>query len=138
MPQPGYHSRMSGDAAVSVRVVERAGPARRVVLRSVGDGESQLWVFGGYRGAELPAALEGARLEPEGSGRYRLSATGGRFEFSADACDRITERPALFDVLHRPFALAGGERLAARALLVLLRLPGGAKLLRLWHAGRSR
>jgi hypothetical protein len=52
--------------------------------------------------------------------------------------ERIEMRPSLFAELHRPFALGAGERLAARALLALLRLPGGARLLRAWHAGRSR
>lgn len=51
--------------------------------------------------------------------------------------DRIEMRPSLFDALHRPFALGAGERIAARCLLALLRLPGGAKLLRAWHARRS-
>ena len=46
-------------------------------------------------------------------------------------------RPSLFDELHRPFALGTGERFAARCLLALLRLPGGAKLLRAWHARRG-
>lgn len=137
MPQPGYHSRMSGDAAIGMRVVERAGPARRVVLRSGTGRDAELWVFGGYRGAELPPALENARLEATGGGRYRILAGGSRYEFGADAVDRITVRPSLFDALHRGFRLGGGERFAARALLALLRLPGGAKLLRFWHAKRS-
>jgi hypothetical protein len=51
--------------------------------------------------------------------------------------ERIEMRPSLFAGLHRPFALGAGERLAARALLALLRLPGGAKLLRGWHARRG-
>ena len=55
----------------------------------------------------------------------------------AQAVDRIELRPSLFDDLHRPFELGAGERLAARCLLALLRLPGGAKLLRAWHARRS-
>lgn len=49
----------------------------------------------------------------------------------------IEERPELYEHLHRPFALRGGERLVARLLLALLRLPGGAGLLRRWHAGRA-
>jgi hypothetical protein len=138
MPQPGYHSRMSGDAAIALRVVERAGPARRVVLRGGSGRDGELWVFGGYRGADLPPELEGASLESLGQGRYRITAAGGSHEFGAEAVDRIAERPGLFDALHRPFRLGGGERLAAGALLALLRLPGGAKLLRLWHARRSR
>lgn len=55
----------------------------------------------------------------------------------AHGVDRIEMRPSLFDELHRPFALGTGERVAARCLLALLRLPGGAKLLRAWHARRG-
>lgn len=49
----------------------------------------------------------------------------------------LVERPDLYQELHRPFALRTGDRLAARVLLALLRLPGGARLLRAWHARRS-
>jgi hypothetical protein len=49
----------------------------------------------------------------------------------------IVARPDLYAELHRPFALGRGERLAARVLFALLRLPGGARLLRRWHANRS-
>ena len=49
----------------------------------------------------------------------------------------LVERPDLYAELHRPFALRRGERLAARLLLALLRLPGGARLLRAWHARRG-
>lgn len=50
---------------------------------------------------------------------------------------RIVERPELFATLHRPFALGRSERIAARLLLTLLRLPGGAGLLLRWHARRG-
>ncbi len=50
---------------------------------------------------------------------------------------QIVARPELYAELHRPFALGRGERLAARVLLALLRLPGGAALLRRWHASRG-
>jgi hypothetical protein len=56
---------------------------------------------------------------------------------AANADLQIVERPDLFDELHRPFALGRGERLVARLLLALLRLPGGAGLLRRWHSGRT-
>lgn len=55
----------------------------------------------------------------------------------ARGTDRIAMRPALFAELHRPFALGAGERLAVRCLLALLRLPGGTRLLRAWHARRG-
>lgn len=132
-----YHAAMPGDAAISLRVVERAGPARRVVLRGPATGGSDLWVIGGYRGDALPDALEGARLEARGGGRYRVAAAGGAWEFGASAVDLIAERPAFFAQLHGAFALRMRERLAARVLLALLRLPGGARLLRRWHAGRT-
>lgn len=55
----------------------------------------------------------------------------------ARAVDHVALRPSLFRELHRPFALGTGERLAARVLLALLRMPGGAKLLRAWHGSRG-
>jgi hypothetical protein len=50
---------------------------------------------------------------------------------------QLVERPDLYRELLRAFALRTGDRLAARILLALLRLPGGARLLRAWHARRS-
>jgi len=50
---------------------------------------------------------------------------------------QVAERPELFAKLHQPFALGRGERTAARVLLALLRLPGGAGLLLRWHARRG-
>jgi hypothetical protein len=133
-----YHLRMTGDATSELRVIERAGPARRVVLRADAAGGADLWVLGGFEGRDLPAALGRARLGPLGGDRYRIASGQGNFDFSARAVDRIEMRPILFEALHRPFALGVGDRLAARALLALLRMPGGAKLLRLWHARRSK
>jgi len=49
----------------------------------------------------------------------------------------IVECPGLYATLHQPFALGRGERVAARVLLALLRLPGGAGLLLRWHARRG-
>jgi hypothetical protein len=99
-----YHRRMPGDASQSMRIVERAGRAGRVVLRESGRGDSEA----------LVQDAEGQTIE------------------------RIEMRPSLYADLHRPFAPGTGEKLAARCLLALLRLPGGAKLLRAWHARRSR
>jgi hypothetical protein len=50
---------------------------------------------------------------------------------------QLVERPDLYTELHRPFALRTGERVAARLLLALLRMPGGARILRAWHARRN-
>ncbi len=76
-----------------------------------------------------PAARVERRDEPDGDAE--LVVHGAR------AVDRIALRPSLFRELHRPFALGAGERVAARCLLALLRLPGGARLLRAWHARRG-
>jgi hypothetical protein len=69
------------------------------------------------------------RIEPNGDAE--LVVHGAR------AIDHVALRPSLFHALHRPFALGAGERIAVRGLLALLRLPGGARLLRAWHARRS-
>jgi hypothetical protein len=55
----------------------------------------------------------------------------------ANADLQIVERPGLYATLHQPFELGRGERIAARVLLALLRLPGGAGLLLRWHARRG-
>jgi hypothetical protein len=119
------------------RLVERAGPGRRVRWLA-GDGPVRaIIVASGYRGAEPPATLTEPRVESRGGGAWRIASREGPFEFSARAVDAIEMRPALFAALHRPFLLATRERLAARCLLALLRLPGGARLLRNWHAKRA-
>jgi hypothetical protein len=71
------------------------------------------------------------RADARGDGEVLVQDGEGR------TVERIETRPSLFEELHRPFALGAGERLAARGLLALLRLPGGAKLLRAWHARRG-
>lgn len=60
-----------------------------------------------------------------------------RMPVNASADFQIVERPELFAMLHQPFALGRGERMAARVLLALLRLPGGAALLLRWLAWRG-
>jgi hypothetical protein len=102
------------------------------------DGDaSDAIVASDYRGSEPPPSLTDPRLEARGSGDWRLAAEEGSYDFSAHAVDAIAMRPGLFAALHRPFELTTRERLAARFLLALLRLPGGARLLRHWHAKRS-
>lgn len=119
------------------RLIERAGPGRRVRWLA-GDGPVRATIVASdYRGAEPPATLTEARVESRGSGVWRIASREGPFEFSARAVDAIEMRPALFAALHRPFMLAARERVAARCLLALLRLPGGARLLRSWHAKRA-
>jgi hypothetical protein len=94
-----------------------------------------------YQGPELPAALTDPVVETLGDSdraprSWRIRCAEGRFEFRALAVEQIEECPALYEPLHRPFRLSTSDRLAVRILLWLLRLPGGAALLRRWHAHR--
>jgi hypothetical protein len=68
---------------------------------------------------------------------WRLRSSEGQFEFRALAVDQLEERPALYEPLHLPFALRRSDRAAVRVLLWLLRMPGGARLLRIWHTQRQ-
>ena len=128
---------MPGDAATSFRLVDSAGPAQRAVLRAQTPGRSEVLVLGGYQGPALPAQVGSPKVEAREGGGFRIISDQGVLDFDARAIDRIEMRPSLFEALHRPFAHSAGDRLAVRILLALLRLPGGAKLLRLWHARRS-
>ncbi len=96
----------------------------------------------GYRGPVLPSAMAAvtiANIEPgtPGQPRYRLSSRNGSVDFDAERIEHQAFLPTLFDELHRPFGLRERDRLVVRILLVLLRLPGGGRLLRLWHASRQ-
>ena len=128
---------MPGDAVTSFRLVDGAGPAQRALLRAETPGCSEILVIGGYQGPALPAQIGNPKVEPRAGGGFRIISEQGVLDFDARTIDRIEMRPALFEALHRPFAVGAGDRLAIRVLLGLLRLPGGAKLLRLWHARRS-
>ena len=121
------------------RVVERGGPGGRLVLRRQAHDGVHWLVIGGFHGPELPEQVTDPAIEPaaEGAGAWRLRCAEGEFDFRARAVDRLAVQPALFTPLHRPFALTGADRLAVRILLLLLRLPGGARLLRHWHARRD-
>lgn len=119
------------------RLVERRGPADRVVLRCDDDACARLIVVAGYEGPALPATVTGPVIDDGAGQRRLLRAAEGAFEFRARAVLRIEERPALYEPLHRPFALSATDRFALRLLLALLRLPGGARLLRFWHARRA-
>lgn len=125
--------------AQAFRVVERAGPAGRLVLRGQERDAIHWLVISGFEGPDLPAQVTDPAIEPapHSAGAWQLRCAEGEFQFRARAVDRLVTRPALFAPLHRPFALAGTDRLAVRILLWLLRLPGGARLLRNWHARRG-
>ncbi len=107
------------------------------MFRAEAPGRSEILVIGGYQGPALPAEIGNPKIEPRATGGFQIISEQGVLDFDARAIDRIEMRPSLFDELHRPFALGTGDRLAVRVLLALLRLPGGAKLLRFWHARRG-
>jgi len=125
--------------ARTFRVVERGGPAGRLVLRGQARDAVHWLVISEFRGPELPAQLTDPAIEsaPDAAGVWHLRCAEGEFQFRARAVDRLATQPALFTPLHRPFALSGTDRLAVRVLLWLLRLPGGARVLRHWHARRG-
>jgi hypothetical protein len=135
-----YSSAMNEPAGSGIfRVAENGGPGGRVVLRHQADDATHLIVISGFHGPELPARLTNPAIEPASAaaGEWRLSSAEGEFHFRARTVEQLTERPALFTPLHRSFALSGTDRVAVRVLLWLLRLPGGARLLRHWHARRG-
>ena len=122
------------------RVVERAGAGNRLWLRGEGGDRITHIAATGYQGSPLPETMTHPvlqRTEGAGSRSWQLISDQGRFDFESSAVERIEARPALYADLHRAFALSATDRLAVRLLLALLRLPGGAGLLRRWHARRS-
>jgi len=137
-----YSLQMSRMAeAQEYRVIERGGPGGRLRLHSNAGDRSSHVVIAGFRGNDWPETLTNPRIDfgDDGASRarsWRLSSEQGTFEFEARTVDRVETRPALYEPLHRRFALSAAERLAVRVLLALLRLPGGARLLRVWHARR--
>lgn len=119
------------------RLIDRRDPAHPVVLRSDDGACARLIVLSGYEGPAMPATVTGPLIEDRAGPRWLLRAAEGAFEFRARTVLHIEERPALYEPLHRPFALSATDRVALRLLLALLRLPGGARLLRFWHARRA-
>ena len=123
------------------QIVERDGPAGRRVLIGGAENARELIVIAGYQGRDWPDTIANPSIQlsadPTGRHNWRLTSDAASFEFAARDVLRIELRPELYAPLHRPFALSAAERVAARALLLLLRLPGGARLLRRWHTSRS-
>jgi hypothetical protein len=136
-----YHLHMAAmHSTETFRVVDRAGGSHRLWLRSEGGDRITHIAAAGYQGPSLPEAMTNPvlhRQEGAGPRSCRLETDQGRFEFESASFERIEARPMLFAGLHRPFALSAIDRLAVRFLLMLLRLPGGAGLLRRWHASRT-
>jgi hypothetical protein len=129
----------SGDA--KIYRIELGRPAGQLRFRNAADGRRRLMDISGYQGQALPAALTDPLVEilgdSEGQLRsWRMTCAEGRFKFQAQSVENIEECPALYEPLHQSFRLSTSDRLAVRVLLWFLRLPGGAGLLRRWHAHR--
>lgn len=132
---------MPGTNQSRVYRLETDRSAGRMRFRNGGGDRERFLDISGLQGVVLPAVLTDPGLEaigdPERSPRsWRIQSIEGRFEFQALAVQMIEECPALYAPLHQPFSLSTADRLAVRILLWLLRLPGGAGLLRRWHAHR--
>lgn len=94
-------------------------------------------VIAGHVGPPFPETLNGLDLRAVSDGRWRLLCREGQFEFAARLVERLEPLPQLFDPLLAPHALRARDRARVGILLKLLRLPGGAWLLRAWHASRN-
>jgi len=120
-------------------VVQVAAEGGSVSLAS-GTLPGTQWVISGYRGPVLPRLIHDPRLGPAGGtaapGAWRLGCREGEFPFTARGVERHEALPGLFDPLLAGFSLRPRDRTVVRVLLRLLRLPGGAWLMRAWHASR--
>ncbi len=127
------------DAVETFLTEPPAAPGPRLLLNAEDPAQCSRWVISGYQGPVLPPRLTSPVFERVDSGRpatWRLRSREGEWEFRAIAVDRHEERPELLAPLLAGFALRWHERAAARLLLRLLHLPGGAWLLRRWHERR--
>jgi len=132
---------MSESGESQVYRIESGRPADPLRYRNAAGYRRRLLVIARYQGPELPEALTNPVVDAVGerdqaSRSWRIRCTEGRFEFRALAVEQLEEIPALYEPLHQAFRLSTSDRLAVRALLWLLRIPGGAALLRRWHAHR--
>lgn len=127
---------MSGSDA-SYRLIERDGPGGRLTLRQEAADVTRLVVCADFDGRPLPDIVTAPAIEALPDGRWILRCREGSFQFGARTVQQIEQRPSLYEPMHRTFALSRLDRLAVRALLALLRLPGGPRLLRSWHARRG-
>jgi hypothetical protein len=132
---------MPGSGESIVFRVEPGPAAGSIRFRGSGRHGDRFLDFAQYDGPKLPAVLTDPVVEvlscsDRAQTNWRVSCTEGQFEFRAIAVQQIEECQAFYEPLHRRFRLSGSDRLAVRVLLWLLRLPGGAALLRRWHAHR--
>jgi hypothetical protein len=117
----------------------RTGAGARVLLPAAEAPAAPCWTLSAYAGDPLPATIHDPRLERlDSPGRWRLACREGSFEFTARAVEVQEALPGLFDEMLAPYALRSRDKRVVRWLLRLVRLPGGAKLLRTWQARRGR
>jgi len=125
----------------SYRVVRPADSRRNLVLEPTAGGSAPRFVLAACIGASLPGTVHDPHLEPvdtaRGGQRWRLACREGEFDLDVRGVEVLESHPQLFDATLASFSLKSRDRLAVRWLLGLLRLPGGARLLRAWHARRS-
>jgi hypothetical protein len=108
------------------------------ILEPLEAGQPRI-VIAGHVGSRLPEMLHGIELRPARESapeRWQLVCREGEFEFEARGIERLEALPRLFDPLLAGHTLGARDRVAVRILLKLLRLPGGAWLLRTWHGSR--
>jgi hypothetical protein len=104
-----------------------------------GDAGRPRLICPGFSGDGLPPELHDPQLgRLDESGGWRLTCREGIFDFRARGFEVHQAMPGFFDGMLAGYALRSRDRAVVRWLLRLLRLPGGARLLRAWHAGRGR
>jgi hypothetical protein len=130
-----------------MKVVKAAGAYRTATTRTgtlvmepeerAADCPSFLWSQ--CVGDSLPQRIHDPQVENLGErGAWRVLCREGRFDLRARGLEVHQGLPGFFDPMLATHALPSGDRSVVRWLLRLLRLPGGAKLLRAWHARRGR
>jgi hypothetical protein len=88
--------------------------------------------------AELPETVDGLGLEELPGGALGVETGGRRYQIAARGWRVHEARPDFYKAELAAFAPTRAEARAFRLLLRLLRLPGGARLLRWWHGWRAR
>jgi len=135
MPVRWYHPGMQTTPCLEGPFLARGDGSGQVVFEAQ-DPQPRVVVVAGYEGPSLPPGLEASRLERTGERSWRLTTRDGAIDFTARGVEWLEPLPRLFDGLLAPFVLKQRERALVRILLQLLKLPGGAWLLRRWHDGR--
>jgi hypothetical protein len=125
--------------AKGVYRTEKTGTGTLVILPATAPAGGLRLTLAAYMGEPLPGEIHDPGLEwlvvP---GCWRLTCREGSYEFTATGVEMHRALPGLFDDMLALHALRARDRTIMRCLLRLLGLPGGAGLLRAWHARRGR